>query len=138
MTTARRPLHALPLRQKAIIRLRGDADLIALGSPAIADRIYEVPPATITWPFLRYGGPDETPVRRGTQVRFTIHSFSKAQYSDECAELNAGIVANLEDGVIDLGGAWKAYVSWIGSQILPDPEEASAWHGVNSFTATIG
>jgi hypothetical protein len=27
---------------------------------------------------------------------------------------------------------------WIGSQVIPDAAEASAWHGLNSFTATIG
>jgi hypothetical protein len=31
----------------------------------------------------------------------------------------------------------KAYVRWIGSQVIPDAAEASAWHGVNSFDATI-
>jgi hypothetical protein len=29
-------------------------------------------------------------------------------------------------------------MSWIGSQVIPDASEASAYHGVNSFTATIG
>lgn len=136
--TATRPLHALPLRQKVIERLRADADLTALGAPALGARIYEIPPATVAWPFVRYGGPSETPIRQGTQIRFTIHTFSKAQFTDEVAALNEAVQASLEDAVIDLSPSSKAYVAWIGSQILTDPEEANAFHGVNDFMATIG
>jgi hypothetical protein len=136
--TARRPLHSLTLRQQSILRLRADADLIAIGSPAIGSRIYETPPSTVTWPWVRYGGPDETPVRKGSKVRFTIHTFSKTDFSDECANMNAAVQAGLEDAVIDLEPGVTARLVWEGSQILPDPEEAGAYHGVNGFTATIG
>lgn len=134
-----RPLQSLSLRQAIITRLRGDADLIAIGTPPLSegDRIYEQSPANLTWPFIRYGAPGETPLRKGSEVSFSIHTFSKTQFTDETAALNAAAQTSLEDAVIDLGGGRKAYVTWGGSQILPDPAEASAHHGVNSFNATI-
>jgi len=52
--------------------------------------------------------------------------------------MNAAIQSSLEDAVIDLSGGLTAYVVWIGSQVLADPAEADAHHGVNSFNAVIG
>jgi hypothetical protein len=135
---ATRPLQSLSLRQKIVTRLRGDGALIAIGTPALDERIYEVPPVNPTWPWVRYGGPGETPIRKGTSVRFTIHTFSKAQFSDESANLNGGVQASLEDAVIELSPGVTARIVWLGSQILPDPQEIGAHHGVNDFRATIG
>jgi len=138
MTT--RPLQSLPLRQAIIERLRADSTLANIGAPPIGDddRIYERPPSVLTWPFVRYGGPDEIPIRQGTQVRFAVHAFSKAKFTDEVTGMNAAIQSSLEDAVIDLSGGLTAYVVWIGSQVLADPAEADAHHGVNSFNAVIG
>jgi hypothetical protein len=134
-----RPLQSLWLRQATVTSLRADADLIAIGTPAIAARIYgRRQPATLTWPFCRVSVADEGPLRKGTEVRLTVHSFSKAQFDDECETINAAIQAALEDAVLDLSPSVKAYISWVGSQVIPDAAEADAWHGVNSFTATIG
>ena len=52
--------------------------------------------------------------------------------------MNAAVQASLEDAVIELSPSVKAFVTWGGSQILPDPAESGAHHGVNDFTATIG
>jgi hypothetical protein len=134
-----RPLQSLRLRQATVQRLRADADLIAIGTPAIGERIYgRRTPAELTWPFVRVSVADEGPLRKGTEVRVTIHTFSKAQFDDECEAMNAGVQTSLEDAVLELSGARKAHMIWRGSQVLPDASEASAWHGVNSFTATIG
>jgi hypothetical protein len=119
--------------------LRANPDLILLGDPALADRIYgRRQPAILTWPFIRVRVADEAPLRKGTDVRLTVHSFSKAQFDDECELINGAIQTALEDAVLDLSPSAKAYVTWSGSQVLPDPAEADAWHGVNRFTATIG
>jgi hypothetical protein len=134
-----RPLQSLRLRQATVQRLRADTDLIAIGTPPIGERIYgRRQPPELTWPFVRVSVADEGPLRKGTEVRVTVHSFSKAQFDDECEAMNGAIQASIEDAVIDLSGARKAFMSWIGSQVIPDASEASAWHGVNSFTATIG
>jgi hypothetical protein len=136
---AGRPLQSLPLRQAIVAALRADDDLIALGAPPLAGRIYgKRQPATLTWPFVRVSVADEGPLRKGTRLRVTVHTFSKAQFDDEDEGLNAGVQASLEDAVLELSAARKAYMRWISSQVIADAAEANAWHGLNSFDATIG
>jgi hypothetical protein len=62
---------------------------------------------------------DEGPLRKGTEVRVTVHTFSKAQFDDECETMNGAVQTSLEDAVLELSGARKAYMSWIGSQVIP-------------------
>ena len=139
-----RPLQSLRLRQTIVTTLRADDDLIALGDPALSadaetKRIYgRRTPGTLTWPFLRVNLTDEGPLRKGTEIRGTVHTFSKAQFDDEIEQLNAAVQSALEDAVLELSPATKAYLSWISSQVIHDSAEASAWHGLNSFRATIG
>jgi hypothetical protein len=134
-----RPLQSLRLRQAIVTTLRADAELIAIGDPPLDDRIYgRRSPATLIWPFLRVSVVDEGPLRLGTEPRVTVHTFSKAQFDDEVETLNARVQAILEDAVLELSPAAKAFMRWIGSQTVPDAAEADAWHGVNSFRATIG
>jgi hypothetical protein len=127
-----------------VTSLRADDDFIANGEPALgADpsyiRIYgRRSPADLIWPFVRVSVADETPLRKGTDVRLTIHCFSKAKYDDEAETLNAAIQAWGEDRVLELSANVKAFIAWTGSQVIPDGAEAGAWHGVNAFTATIG
>jgi hypothetical protein len=131
-----RPLQSLSLRQAIIQHLRGDADLTAL-VPAV--RIYgQRTPAQLTWPFIGYGAPSESPVRAGTQIRITMHAFSKAQFEDEASNIVAAMQKSLENAVLDVGAGLKAYLAYVGSQILADPAEADAWHGVATWNATIG
>jgi hypothetical protein len=111
---AGRPLQSLRLRQAIVAALRGDDDLTALGAPPLADRIY------------------------GKRQPATLHTFSKAQFDDEVEGLNAGVQTALEDAVLELSAARKAYMRWISSQVIADAAEANAWHGLNSFDATIG
>lgn len=127
------------LRQAIVVSLRANAELTEIGEPAIGERVYgRRQPATLSWPFIRVSVADEGPLRKGTEVRVTVHSFSKAQFDDEAETINGASQESLEDAVLDLSGSVKAYMSWIGSQVIPDATEADAWHGVNSFTATIG
>jgi hypothetical protein len=134
-----RPLQSLRLRQVIVPLLRGTTDLTGIGDPAIGDRIYgRRQPDQLTWPFVRVTVADEGPLRKGTQVRVTVHAFSHTQFDDECESMNETIQSALENAVLELGASTTAYMSWIGSQVIPDAAEASAWHGVNSFSATIG
>jgi hypothetical protein len=133
-----RPLQSLWLRRATVTLLRANADLVALGDPPIADRIYgRRQPDILTWPFVRVSVADEGPLRKGTDVRLTAHSFSKAQFDDECELIDNALQEALENAVIELSPAVTAYVTWDGSQVIPDAAEADAWHGVNRFTATI-
>lgn len=131
--------RSLPLRQAVITRLRDDSDLTQL-VPAARHYGMKVEP-TPAWPFTRYGTPDTLPRRGqcwdGQETDFTIHSFSKQSFEDECAQINAAIVASLGDAVLALDGGGKATIGWLGSQIIPDGGEAGAWHGLNRFRATV-
>jgi len=139
-----RPLQSLYLRRAAVTRLRADATLTAIGAPPLSDdaemkRIYGPrSPATLTWPFVRVNLAGENTLRRGTSIRLTVHSFSKAQFDDEAESMNAAVQASLEDAVLELSPSVKAFITWLSSQVIPDAAEANAWHGVNSFEATIG
>lgn len=136
---AGRPLQSLRLRQAIVQFLRSDSDVIAAGNPPLAGRIYgRRTPPTLTWPFVRVNVADEGSLRKGTQVRVTVHTFSKEQFDDEVEQMNALVQAGLEDKTLDLSASVTAYVVWNASQVVEDAAEASAWHGINSFTATIG
>lgn len=135
---------SLQLRQAVITELRADDTLTAIGEPPIAARIYGMrTPSTLTWPFTRYGAPSAVPLRaqclNGAVISFTVHSFSKGQFEDECADMNSAIVAALDHRSLELDADYDAmaHIRWVGSQIIPDAAEASAWHGVNSFEATV-
>jgi hypothetical protein len=133
------PARSLYLRRAVISRLRTYADLTEI---VPAQRLYGMkPPATPDWPFTRYGRPDETarPVScwDGSEVAFVIHSFSKAEFEDECAGINAAIEAALNGEVLVMAGNVKAWPVWLGSQILEDGAVAGAWHGINRFGARI-
>lgn len=141
---AGRPLQSLWLRRTLVTTLRADAELVALGTPPLGDdpdtkRIYgRRSPDVLIWPFIRVNVTDEGPLRKGTQPRVTIHTFSKAQFDDEVETLNARLQAMLEDAVLELSGTTKAFMSWVSTQTVPDAAEADAWHGLNFFTAMIG
>lgn len=131
----------LPLRQAVITTLRNDAGLIAL---VPEERNYGMrTPPTPDWPFTRYGSPDALPFRGqcldGATVTFSVHSFSKEEFEDECASINAALASALDGKTVTLDTDYpaKAHLSWKGSQVIPDAAEASAWHGVNRFEATI-
>lgn len=128
----------LEVRQQAILTLRADPDLTAL-VPAASIYGMRSPPDPV-YPFTRYGSPDATPFLGqcldGAVIAFIIHAFSHAEFEDECAAINAGISTALDKAVLTLAGG-NAHVVWKGSQIVPDAAEASVWHGINRFEATV-
>lgn len=131
----------LQLRQAVVTTLKADGPLTALVDE---DNVHGMrTPATLTWPFVRYGVPDVLPMRAqcldGVQVRFAVHSFSKAAYEDEVANMNAAVAAALDSKTIELDTDFsaKAHIRWLGSRVLADPAEANAWHGIAEFEAGI-
>jgi hypothetical protein len=131
--------QSLPLRRAIVTRLRADGPLTAL---VPAERLYGMrTPAAVTWPFGRYGAPNTLPRRAtcsdGSRVDVPYHFFSKADYDDEVGELVAAAVKSLGDAVLALDTGARARLVWTGSTILPDAAEASAWHGIARFEATI-
>lgn len=125
----------LPLRKAIVSHLRADAGVIA---QVPAARVYGMrQPPTTSWPFTRYGQPDSRSSGLGEDIAVTLHSFSKAAYEDECAEILSALVESLDGAVLTLEGGEQARVHWRGSQIIPDAAEANAWHGLARFDATI-
>lgn len=124
----------LLVRQATVAHLRADTSVT---TTAVGTRIYgERSPSELAWPFVRYG------VSAFGQVRgvVTLHAFSKAQYTDEVAAIMAAIVASLGDNPLTLDDGRKldlVYPEEGGSQIIGDPAEADAWHGIVRFEGYI-
>lgn len=122
---------SLPLRQAIVTLLKATPELIAL---LPADQVHgEQPPANPAFPFTRYGVTEST----SREVRFPIHSFSRADFTDEVAAINAAVADALDGRRIDLTEGMHTYLRWVGSTILPDAAEASAYHGIVRFVATV-
>lgn len=132
---------SLPLRQAIVTILRADAALTAL-VPA-GQNCGMRPPTNPAFPYTRYGAPDSLPLRAqcldGATVGVTVHSFSDADYEDECANINAALAAALDGKTVELDTDFpaKAHIVWVGSQIMADAADASLWHGVNRFEASV-
>jgi hypothetical protein len=132
---------SLQLRQAVIETLRADTVLTNL---VPEDQNYGMrTPAKLAWPFTRYGAPDAVPFKGqcldGAVISFSIHSFSKETFEDELADINFAVSSALDGVTLALGGDFSAdaHIRWVGSQIIPDAAEASAWHGINRFEATV-
>lgn len=132
---------SLPLRQAIVRTLRADTGLTAI--VPVSQNYGMRSPADPPFPFTRYGSPDAVPLRAqcldGVTIGFTVHSFSKSDYEDECARINAAVAQSL-DGLtigLDAGFPAKAHIAWLGSQIIADSDDASVWHGINRFEASI-
>lgn len=128
---------SLPLRQAIVTALRADTGLTAITERIYGERVLADP----TFPFVRYGVSDTVPQRGacwdGSRINVPIHSFSKADFTDEVAQMNAAVALALDGKVLALDGG-KAHLRWTGSRIIPDASEASAWHGIVSFEAVAG
>lgn len=125
---------SLPLRQAIVTRLRADPNVTAVIPAA---QVYgERTPATLTWPFVRYGQSDVGQ----TSGSVPLHVFSKAEFTDEAATIAAAIVESLDGKRLDLGDGRKADLNWpeaAGTQIIPDGDEADAWHAIVRFNVTV-
>lgn len=125
----------LGLRKAIVTHLRADTIVTTLGSPALGARIYgERTPATLTWPFVRYGQSD---ARRGFEITAPIHVFSKATHTDEVAAIAEAIGNSLDGVVLTLADGRKARLLYISHQVFPDAAEASAWHALVRVDANV-
>jgi hypothetical protein len=136
---AGRPLQSLRLRQAIVAALRADDDLTRSAlrrSPAASTESANRRPS----PGRSSASASPTKARcaRERAFRVTVHTFSKAQFDDEDRGVECRRSDGLEDAVLELSAARKAYMRWISSQVIADAAEANAWHGLNSFDATIG
>lgn len=132
---------SLPVRKAIISTLKADADLTALVPVA---RIYGVePPANPTWPFTRYGFASQLPLRAscmdGATIVGSVHAFAKGPGEDAVSAIAAAIARALDGKVLTLSTPYPAtaHITWTGSQILRDTDEAAAYHAVVNFEASV-
>lgn len=122
----------LGLRRAIITHLRADSSVTALVPSA---RIYgERAPATLTWPFVRYGVSDAVP---GYDITVPISVFSKSDYTDEAAAIGETIGASLDSAVLTLSDGRKAVLRYVGMRLIPDADETAAWHGIVTIGARV-
>jgi len=141
---------ALPIRRVILPRLKADAGVTALIPAA---RIYPATvPANPTFPFIRYGASMVAPFRASgldsSAVTVAIHAFTKditngsgaitMTAEDAAAKMADAIGRAVDDTTLALeGGAGKARVTWTGTNLLQDPDEAGAWHAVVNLRVEV-
>lgn len=132
----------LPVRKATLRLLKSD---FAITSRVPATRIYpQSPTAQPDWPFIRFGAPIASPLRMScvdsSEIDVAIHVFAKGSATlsaeDEAAQIGALVAAAL-DRTVDLDDGGTIRLTWLGSQLLQDPEEASAYHGIVSVRARV-
>jgi hypothetical protein len=132
----------LPVRRAALTLLKSDVDLVALVPAA---QIYpQSPPASPTWPFIRYGVPNALPIRGscldGAEIEFALHGFTKgtddASAEDRGALIGAAIAAALDGRSVPLA-VGRVALRWTGTQLLQDRDEAGAYHAVVNIRARV-
>ena len=138
---------SLAVRKAALTILKADTPLIAL-VPA-ASMFTQSPPAAPTMPFLRSGAPTFVPIRAtcvdGGDVTMAMHCFSDGRRSgdtlvegaeDHACHITAAMASALDGQRISYGdGSIRIMVS--GTQVMQDPEEASAYHGIVNIRARV-
>lgn len=113
-------------------------------------RVYsESPQSKPDFPFIRYGNSDGTPTEwsctEGSENVVTIHVFSRAPGTDECARIRRAICRALDQKTRqlevdpDTGGSATAVDMMVVAlpAIFRDTDDAAAWHGVVTLAVTV-
>lgn len=111
----------------------------------VGGRVYGPhPPANVEWPFIIVGNSETTPLQTqcidGNTFDLTVHTFDKGSDESGCAELNNAVAALLDKRGRPLDAPYPATISrirWQRSQIIRDTAEATAWHGLVSFSGSV-
>jgi hypothetical protein len=129
--------HSNALRGAIIEKLKADAGISAI----YADRVYDEVVALPTWPFIRVEVSGallyENSCRKGSEMGPIVHTFHKGPGTKAVAEGNAAVTDCLDDAELPLEPLGFYGIDWARSQILPDGDEKSAYHGVNQFSGTV-
>ena len=138
--------HNLQLRRAILPMLKAETVIASL----TAGRVYsEAPPSLPAYPFIRYGNSDGTPTEwsctEGSENVVTIHIFSRADGTDECARLRKAVVRALDQKTrqleVDPDTGVSATAVDMTVTFLPaifrDTDEASAWHGLVNVAVTV-
>lgn len=138
--------HNLQLRRAILPMLKAESVIASLTS----GRVYsEAPPSLPAFPFIRYGNSDGTPTEwsctEGSENAVTIHVFSRAAGTDECARLRKAVVRALDQKTRqlevdpDTGNSATAVDMMVTGlpAIFRDSDDAAAWHGVVQVAVTV-
>ena len=128
----------LPLRQSIVVHLRADPAVVAIvGQRVFGERVAS---EDLVWPFIRYGfdTADQFVAQGidGVSVDVTLHTFSKADSTDNVKALNAVVIESLDDAQLVLDDGYAFDMTFVQVQTLPDGPDG--FHGVVRFTALIG
>lgn len=123
-----------PIREAAVAVLKADAGVTA----QVGQRIVDYVSAKMTWPFVRCTTVITTPWEatggvRGSLIRLQVDAFTKGYGRNATELLNAAIVRALDERDLVVAGGYSLYLTWAQSQILGDPGEQGALHGVVEF-----
>ena len=135
-----------PTERAATISLKNDAGLLAIVPEATIDP-YDEPPE---WPFIRLDGFQAIPAGRGctarSEVTFMAHSFAKPRRDgsgaivetarDYAGRVNGAVVEALQAHAYEVEGRRYRFTVR-SSRLMPDGEEADAWHGIASVLARV-
>jgi hypothetical protein len=138
--------HNLQLRRAILPMLKAESVIASMTN----GRVYsEAPKALPPFPFVRYGNSDGTPTEwsctEGSENVVTIHVFSRADGTDECARLRKAVVRALDQKTRqlevdpDTGSSATAVDMMVTGlpAIFRDTDDASAWHGVVQVSVTV-
>lgn len=133
---------SLYVRRAVVSRLKAEAAVADI----VASRVYGLaPPAGPTWPFVKMQPASSVPMRAtcldGSRIAFRVSGFAKGPDETNAAILGEAIAMCLDGLSVPLSDApypaRLTSIRWLGTQTIPDPEEASAWHAIVSFEATV-
>lgn len=134
--------HSLELRKAIVKKLSANAALTAL-VPAAS--IYgEMPAATPSFPFIRYGlpvvdGPLESAGWDGAEHAVTLHAFSQPKNGagDEVMKIAAAVQKALADDTLALDALGLVSVDWLRTETVRDTDNLKAYHAIISFTVGV-
>jgi len=138
--------HNLQLRRAILPMLKAESVIASLTN----GRVYsEAPAALPPFPFIRYGNSDGTPTEwsctEGSENAITIHVFSRASGTDECARLRRAVCRALDGKTrqleVDPDTGTAATAIDIQVTFLPaifrDTDDAAAWHAICQVSVTV-
>jgi|SRR3990172_1161176 len=125
-------------RQAILLAMKANAGIIGLVPAA---RIFPAfVPGVPIFPFMRMGPPAAVPFSasclNGQSLLIAIHCWAKGG-DENAAAINKAVMAlfggasDRDSGyALDIGAGAEAYLYISGAQILQDPDETSAYHGI--------
>ncbi len=127
-----------PLFAAAVATLKADSRITALVGPRVVDYVS----ANMAWPYIRVTTAIVTPWEAtgdvgGSRILLQVDGFTKAYGRSEARTLNSTITAALNEKPMVLSTGYLLYVTWLQSQVLPDPSDQGAFHGVVEFESIL-